>query len=236
MKYNIHFAIISHLRPENVEKMEQTTGIPEKLNWYVGKGEKKDYEHAKGQVMEGGKLCESRNKALCISNNVKQHCLMLDDDLVKIHYFTNIGKTEIKFNQMINEMGKILESSPLYLVGTATTINRYFYHPEKPLGLKHFIGGWCTMTKYEAIPRYDEKLKTKEDYDITLQHIKQYGGAIRINYLAPEFKHWNNKGGVVDIRTDEVEQDSITKLKKKWGDTIRPNTRRGPNEILLKIN
>ena len=41
MKSKIHYAIISHLRPENVEKMEQITGIPEKLNWYVEKGEKK---------------------------------------------------------------------------------------------------------------------------------------------------------------------------------------------------
>jgi len=234
MRFSIHYAIISHNRPENVVKMEKITGISEKLNWYVGKGEKKAYKHAKGTVVEGGTLCESRNRALIIANACTAHCLMMDDDLEWINYFTENGEKTIPFKVMVSTMKEILESSPLYLVGTASTINRFFYHPDKPLGLKHFIGGWCTMTKYQADPRYDEKLKTKEDYDITLQHIKQYGGAIRINFLAPHFKHYNNKGGVVDIRTPKIEQQSIAILKKKWGATIQDNPRR-PNEILLRI-
>ncbi len=233
---DIHVAIISHKRPNNVTLMENLTGIPEKLHWYVTKDEVEEYQsRATGMVIEGGDLCQSRNRALEYAATEEKYCLMLDDDLVKIHHFLQVGQTEMMFINMVGEMYEILNSCPLYLAGTASTTNRYFYHPEKPLGLKHFIGGWCTLTKYGAKPRYDTALKTKEDYDITLQHIKEYGGVCRINYLAPEFKHWNNPGGVVDYRTTEIEQASIRYLEEKWGThTIRRNTKR-PNEILLKV-
>ena len=235
MKSKIHYAIISHNRPENIEKMEKITGIPEKLNWYVGKNEKKSYKHAKGYVIEVGNLCKSRNKALRIANAEDKSCLMIDDDLEKIEMFTMTGRREITFAHLVNEMNNLLCDTPLCLAGTATTTNRYFYHPEKPLSLKHFIGGWCTLSKYPSELFYDENLKTKEDYDITLQHIKRYGGALRINYLAPTFLHWNNKGGVVDTRTDDVEKESIVHLKKKWGSSIGLNTKRGQTEILLRV-
>ena len=236
MKSNIHYAIISHLRPENVEKMEQTTGIPEKLNWYVGKGEKKDYDHAEGQVIEGGSLCHARNKALRMANAESKYCLMLDDDLSDIQMFNAVTTSSLSFDNLVRDMYNILHSLPLFLAGVSATGNHFYFDPTKPISTKHFIIASCMLSKYPTEVFFDEQFKTKEDYDLTLQHIKKYGGVARINYLAPRFQHYTNKGGVVEYRTNEVEQDSITKLKKKWGDTIRPNTRRGPNEILLKIN
>lgn len=233
MKFSdISICVISHKRPDNISHMEEVTG--QELTWVVGKDEANDYSHAKGTVLEGGKLCESRNLCLEMAFEQKKHCLMLDDDYVKTHLFTNIGQEIVDFSKLLKEMRAVLLSTPLYLAGTASTFNRFFYHPSKPLGLKHFIGGWCTLTKLGSIPRYDEKLLTKEDYDITLQHVKEYGGVCRINYLAPEFKHWNNAGGVVDYRTDEVEQKSVNYLKEKWGNVIRDNIKR-PNEILLRL-
>jgi hypothetical protein len=235
MKFNdIHIAIISHKRPKNVELMEALTDCGQELHWYVGMDEEEHYRHAKGMVIGGGNLIASRNMALNYAANEKKYCLMLDDDLVKIHFFTLLGQEEIQFFELVQEMYNVLKSVPLYLAGVASTTNRFFYNPKSPLGLKHFIGGWCTLTKKGSIPRYDDNLKTKEDYDITLEHVKQYGGVCRINYLAPEFKHWNNPGGVVDYRTDEGEQASIKYLKKKWKGSIRDNVKR-PNEILLKL-
>jgi len=235
MKAQIHYAIISHNRPENVKKMEELTDIGEKLHWYVGKDEKKSYKDAIGEVIEGGNLCESRNKALQLANSEDKSCLMLDDDLVKIEMFTSLGKRELSFANMVHEMRVVLDGSPLCLAGTATTGNRYFFHPERPYGYKHFIGGWCTLSKFPIDIFYDEKLKTKEDYDITLQHIAKYGGVIRLNYLVPTFLHWNNKGGVVDTRTDAVERKSIAYLKKKWKESVYINKKRGDTEILLRI-
>ncbi len=236
MKSNIHYAIISHLRPENVEKMEEITGIPEKLNWYVGKDEAKDYADAKGTVTESGNLVDSRNSALREANAESKYCMMLDDDLASISMFNAITTCELSFANLAKEMYKILQSLPLYVAGVSATGNHFYFDPLKPISIKHFIIASCMLTKYPSEIFFDAQFKTKEDYDFTLQHIKKYGGVARINYLAPRFQHYTNKGGVVEYRTNEIEQDSITKLKRKWGDTIRPNTRRGPNEILLKIN
>jgi len=231
----IHVVIISHKRPNNVTLMEQLTEIGDKIHWYVTADEVEEYQsRATGMVVEGGDLCQSRNRALEYANAEGKYCLMLDDDLVKIKMFQTIGETEIAFFELVAEMYNVLKGTPLYLAGVASTNNRYFYHPEKPLGLKHFCGGWCTLTKTGSKPRYDAALRTKEDYDITLQHIKEYGGVCRINYLSPEFKHWNNPGGVVDYRTTDVEQASIKYLEAKWGRAIRRNTMR-PDEILLRV-
>jgi len=59
MRFNdIHIAIISHKRPDNVKLMEDITGIGNELHWYVGLDEEEDYRHATGLVIGGGRpLC-----------------------------------------------------------------------------------------------------------------------------------------------------------------------------------
>ena len=234
MKSKIHYAIISHKRPENVEKMEEITGVPEHLNWYVGKGEKKDYKHAKGKVVEGGKLCASRNKALQLANSEDKYCLQLSDDLSDCGMVSQSGQiNKPNFSVIVREMFNLLSTTPLHLAGVAPTANLFFYNPLKPIGLKHFIIGDLMLIKRSKL-RFDEKLSLKEDYDFTLQHIKQFGGVLRLNYILPNFKHYTNKGGAVAIRTEEREQEAIQYLKNKWGSSIRDNPRR-ENEILLRI-
>jgi len=236
MKFSdIHISIISHHRPQNVEKMEKITDLGGEINWYLGKNEKKDYSHAKGTLHEAGTLLEARNAALRDAAKKKKWCLQLDDDLMEIFYIQNKNtQHQITFKNMIKEMYDVLSSMPVGLAGVAPTINPFFYNPQKPIGLKHFIIGSCFLVKQPIEIFFDESLKTKEDYDYTLQHIKQFGGVCRLNYLAPRFLHYGNEGGVVEYRTDTIEQDSIAKLKKKWGSVIRDNPKR-PNEILLKI-
>lgn len=230
----VHLAIISHKRPENIEKMEEIVGNPERIHWYVGKNDKKAYRSALGEVIEVGDLCKSRNKAIQLANSEDKYCLQLSDDLKECGMVSSSGQlNKPNFTEIIKEMFKILSTTPLYLAGVAPTANLFFYNPLKPIGLKHFILGDMMLIKRNKL-KFDEKLSLKEDYDYTLQHIKTYGGVLRLNYILPSFKHRVNKGGAVDIRTDEKEQQAIQYLKNKWGSCIRDNPRR-KNEILLKI-
>lgn len=230
-----HFAVISHNRTENIKKIEEITGLAKKLVWYVGEGEKKAYrEIAQGEVIEGGKLVPSRNKALQIANAEGKYCLMMDDDLVECAMIAASGQVcKVKFETLAREMFRVLSTTPVYLAGVAPTPNPFFYNPVKPIGMKHFIGSWMMLIKQNEL-KFDEQLKTKEDYDYTLQHIKRYGGVARLNYLIPTFRHFGNKGGLHDIRNAEIEQDSIAKLRAKWGSSIQLNKKR-PNEILLRV-
>jgi len=73
----------------------------------------------------------------------------------------------------------------------------------------------------------------KEDYDYTLQHLRAYGQVARLNRIMPTFRHRSNAGGAVAYRTPDLEVQAIAYLRAKWGDCIRPNTRR-PHEVLLR--
>ncbi len=235
MKFeNIHIAVISHHRPKNVKPMEDITNCGEQLHWYLGKGEVEDYNSGKGKFFAAGDLVKSRNMALDDAFAAGKYCLMLDDDLVKCTMLNSMSQPhDVTFVEMISVMYDTLKTTSLHMAGIAPTTNPFFYNSKMPLGLHHFIIASMTLTKPTHL-RFDPKLRTKEDHDITLQHINEYGGVCRINYMIPKFLHWNNKGGVVEYRTDKVEQDSIKYLKKKWGSLIRDNPKR-PNEILLNI-
>ena len=49
----------------------------------------------------------------------------------------------------------------------------------------------------------------------------------------PHFKHYTNKGGVVEYRNPETEQKNIRRLKKKWPNFVKDNSKRD-NEILIR--
>ncbi len=234
MNQGIHYAVISHHRPHNVANMMAVTTRKD-LHWYVGDDEAEDYESAGAEsVVEVGNLVEARNRALNDAFLMAKPCMMLDDDLRKCEIVRNgTEKRQIGFNDLVNEMQSALyQLDVLRLCGISATTN-LFYHPGQRYSMKHFIIASCMLVKPNPL-RFDTQFTTKEDYDYTLQHIQKYGGVIRCNDLMPTFGHYTNRGGVVEYRTPEVEQENIRKLKAKWGKSVRDNPRR-PNEILLHV-
>jgi hypothetical protein len=236
MKYDdIHVAIISARRPENVESMMKfMDGI--EPTWYVAKGDSQDYKLAGAKnVVEGGTLCCSRNAALDKAFKKKMTCVQLSDDLMGLGMAINkknVAKMET-IHPFLDEMLDHLDQSGLKLAGINPTGNAFYFDPLKPVKTSHFIiGDFCMIRPTDL--RFDEEYQTKEDYDYTMQHIQKYGGVIRSDRLLCRFKHYTNKGGAVDIRNVRVEQESIKRLKQKWGSNIKDNPRR-PNEILLKV-
>lgn len=234
---NLFFAVVSSNRPDNVAQMESFAAqCDSQIHWFVPENQPEQYlKSGAHYVYESGGLVPSRNAALKMAFESNKICVMLDDDLKKCEMITNAkDKVEITFKQMINEMYKILRNSPCRMAGISPTTNTFYYNPKQPIGLRHF----CIASLIMVSPcdlYFDEQFRTKEDYDYTLQHIKKFGGVMRINYLIPTFGHYTNKGGVVDYRTPELEQDSIRKLKEKWGTNIVKDNPRRPNEILIKI-
>lgn len=74
--------------------------------------------------------------------------------------------------------------------------------------------------------RINQEMSLKEDYDYSVQHIKEYGGTLRMRQLASTFKNYKNQGGAVTYRTPEIEQENIERLR-----TAHPGRfRRGRNE------
>lgn len=234
MKFDeIHLGIISAKRPDNVKKTIKFLGGLEHT-WYVAKGDAESYKNAGAiNVIESGKLCESRNTILDDAFKDNKTCVELSDDLVSLKFaYSKIETKNIDtIHPFIEYMLGHLDNSNLKLAGINPTANAFYFNPLMPIKTTHFIIGDFIVIKPTTL-RFDEEFKTKEDYDYTLQHIELYGGVIRCDELLCKFNHYTNKGGVVDIRTPQVEQESINRLKNKWGNIIKNNPKR-VNEILL---
>lgn len=226
---------ISHRRPQNVNKIIETTGT-DKIVFVVN--DQQDYEQYTAQGVKcliGGSLTKNRNKALeyCFTQN--KICIQIDDDLKKtsINDFTGkrTGQTTTVLNAINTLMPRFLNSVCLY-AGAPPTDNPFFAidHTKENI----LITAPFTMAKPSAI-RYDENLMLKEDYDYTLQHINNGTGCIRFSQFLFSFQSSTNSGGVVSYRTQQMEQQAINYLQKKWGECIKLNPKR-ENEILLNKN
>lgn len=210
--------------------------IKEEAIFVVNTGEKKDYEDAGvKEVHEGGKLIENRNKALDLAFSENKFCIQFDDDLVDIRLNDFSGKNTnifIDLGNYIDDLIEFAESRTEKLIGMPPTTNPFYAKNE--IQENAFIIASMCLTK-PSPERFDPNIRLKEDYDFTLQHIKNNGGVVRWHKYILNFKHYTNEGGVVSYRNKEREKESIDYLISKWGDAIKLNPKRA-NEILFRRN
>jgi hypothetical protein len=232
-----YIAIISARRPDAVQKMTKVLGI-ETVTWYVSKDDCDDAYRSEGarRIMRTGTLCASRNAALEDAFERNLPCIQLSDDLGAMAepvWSAEKGKfiaQPVPFRHVFEGLVDGLRTGAK-LVGAAPTANPFYYRG-KSIHNRAFIVGDC-MCVAPSEPRFDEKLKLKEDYAFTIDHLKKYGMVARKDDLLLTFAHRTNKGGAVAYRTPELEQETIAYLQQKYPGWLKPNPRR-PNEILLR--
>lgn len=234
MKYIL--TCISHNRHENLHNFFTKVGTDD-IIFFVKDQNDYDLYHKNGakNVIISGTLINSRNKSLDYCFNLNSICVQLSDDLENIMINDFTGKyTKVYVNvlDVLNDVLNNFINSQYYLAGFPPTSNPYFTLNE--YNYNKFIIGDFIIVKPNDL-RFDNNLKLKEDYDYTLQHIKNYGGCIRYGKFLNKFKHYYNKGGAVDYRTDILEQQTIDYLLRKWGRCVKINKKR-KNEILLSNN
>ena len=227
---------ISHNRHENIKPFIEKVGT-NKIVFFVKDQTDKDLYLKNGakEVIISGSLIDSRNASLdyCFAN--KKICIQLSDDLEKIMINDYSGKRTKKYTNVVRVLNKIIPdfiNNKYYFSGFPPTNNPFFALKEKEIN--KFIVGDFIIVKPNGL-RFDNNLRLKEDYDYTLQHIKEFDGCIRYGSFLNSFKHYSNKGGAVDYRTNQLEQETIKYLKNKWGECIKLNSKR-ENEILLNKN
>lgn len=225
--FNVY--IISHKRALNVKKMEEFLDYP--CTWIVGEGEQQDYLNAGAlNVIEGGKLCASRNLALDLAFKENRVCIQLSDDIKKIEWydFKDKRKELITFKMALQLFKEEIFRTPFFLYGIPPTANEFFVH--KPRTLNAFcIGDFIVVKPCDL--RFDDTFLLKEDYDYTAQHIKKIG-TLRFDDLLVTFQHYNNEGGAVSYRNDKIEAEMVQKLMTKHKGLFRKNPKR-ENEVLL---
>ncbi len=228
--------VISSRRSANVRN------YPLHYTWVVREDEVQDYLNAGAiNVVVGGNLMDSRNKALDHAFEQGKICVQLSDDLVSAkrlvsqtgarHKDRVFEKLEI--DEAVSILVEEIQQVSAHLAGVQPTANGMNTNIKKPYKTAAFIIADFIAVKPTEL-RFDSRLSLKEDYDYTLQHIKKYRSVLRLENLLLDFKHYTNEGGAVQYRNEEREQENIHYLKKKWGTLIKDHPTR-PNEILLNL-
>lgn len=88
-----------------------------------------------------------------------------------------------------------------------------------PFSTNEYIGGPFQAHLKNPL-RYDERLPLKEDYDMTLQHMNKYRGALRFNMYHYYCKQSDQAGGCAQMRNIARERQQFDALQRKWGDKI----------------
>lgn len=235
---DFHLAIISTGRPHNVEFMQRMCE-PYKCHWYVNTGESDEYLKAGAYRVTAvaTNICEARNIAL-VDAFVRHNplpCIQISDDLRNIKSIsidTEMGK-RTRFETVAdtcNELIHRLIENKLLYGGVAVSSNPLNYMGVDTSTDKLIVNDFICMMPCDY--RFDETLALKEDYDMSIRHLIEVGGVLRMNDILCEFPHRQNAGGANSYRDEFTESVATALLIEKWPNFIRMNPRR-PGQVLL---
>jgi len=168
-----------------------------------------------------GNLCRIRNYIL--DNFFDCDCLiLLDDDCRGIYRWDMQKKIKLdpdELQEFAENASILCDDYGFKFWGLNCVTDKGAYREHTPFGTLQYIGGPFQAHLKNEI-RYDESLPLKEDYDITLQHIKAYNGCLRINYACYDVKQAEQAGGCATYRNNTREAEQFELLQKKWGSSI----------------
>ena len=206
---------------------------------FVPKSEKEDYRrYSKCEVVgipnEIKGITKTRNWIL--ENTEERRVVMIDDDLknqgwTKL-YEQNGKQKKLKATEWLFEFERlfdVVEDLDWKIWGLKTESARRSVYPYKPILFRSYITASCMGIINDGSYLFDESFPVKEDYEICLRHIEEFGGIVAARYLHWENSHWAEDGGCKSYRTQKMEAKAIRDLVKKYPGRIRKITRGGSN-------
>lgn len=193
--------------------------------YVVRESEAKDYEniHDKLWIVPDsaqGNIARIRNYILDHSD--EDTFVTMDDD---IKYFGrwngNESKkmTEQEVYNMIQEGNQLAEDLDIHLWGLNLVADKGAYREYTPFGMTQMILG--PFQGHRKNPkRYDENIFLKEDYDMSIQILKEYRKTLRLNMYHYVCDQNTLRGGCAESRNIEIEKEHLLMLQDKWGDKI----------------
>lgn len=225
---------ISAGRPANVPAMQELFS-PDPITWVVPHPERHDYAAAGADavlpVRDPGPgefaLSAARNAALTHATSAGAVCIQTDDDCKGFKHAPPEGQARrAAWWEVRNAMLTALDGTA-HLTGVPPTDNAYFARG-RVLDYGFIIGSLCATDT--ALPRWDNELPFKEDYDYTCAHLNAYGRVARLDMWIASYQHYSNRGGAVTNRTPGAELGLVNKLTLRWPDYLRPHPKR-PGEL-----
>ena len=227
----------SYRRPGNVPLMQ--AHYP-KIIWVVAdRQDKQSYEQAgahKVVIREGKGLLAARNTCLAIAREQGNLNLQLDDDISAFHR-VHFGSTEsehrkvqVPFEEIAQEMIYAMFLSGTYLTGILPHDNQGFAEPQ--VHTWAFCIARCVLVSTLANKRWPGKYALKEDWAMTLKHLKTCGAITRLDYVLVD-THNTGYGGLHNYRTAKKEVRSAKYLLKRYPEFVKKHPTKA-GELLLR--
>ncbi len=205
---------------------------------YVPAGEReayaRHYETVEAVPMEINNITKTRNWILDHTDD--EWIVFCDDDAVCvgwIEFFEDYSKHRVIKSEVLElefqKLCEIADDMHLPVWGVASLSAPRSTYPYRPFIFHTYVVGSCMGISRKSGLRFDESFVVKEDYELALRVIKEFGGVLGVRYLYWQNEHWTTPGGCKDYRTVQIEEDAIGRLTKMYPGHIRRITRGGSN-------
>jgi hypothetical protein len=185
-------------------------------------------------------ITQTRNWIL---KNNPNNVFFLDDDL---QYGGYVERTQLKYKVQrvedefvyIDEIKKLFEvcyqvdSKILGLFTVGNNLTNYSYNPFLFNGI---CLGSCMGVINDGTYYFNEAYEVKEDYELTLRHLKERGITVRSNILFMQHEHTQLQGGCRDSKRIEKEKTAIKKLIREYPGMIKEARHRGTS-FAIQLN
>ena len=165
-------------------------------------------------------ITKTRNFILKYFKN--ENILFIDDDVRQCGFYTKGSMISLKNNcdeiweGIFKKHFELTKDLGFKIWGGESATTNFANHPLQPFSFKGVIT--CNMLGIinDGSFYFDEQFEVKEDYDLVLRHFKKHGGHLKSRQFYWANLHWDNIGGCVEYRTDEMEEKAIDLLKKRF--------------------
>lgn len=172
---------------------------------------------------EDGDIVKKRNWIL---KNIPRPLIMIDDDVKEICYFESDNNNPIKLilnknllNDFFLNSFNLCKEFNCKMWGINQNTDPLAYKQYSPFNLsKIILGPFQGHLEHELL--FDNRVGTKDDYDMALQQLHKYKRILRLNKFSYECEHGDNKGGIVSYRSKEKEIEYCKQIMLKWGKKI----------------
>jgi hypothetical protein len=167
--------------------------------------------------------------------------LFLDDDVLECGYFKKTERINLKKDEfsdawvlMFENCFRICEGLGLSVWGAENGGSKFSNHALNQISLKGSVNGTILGVRKNSF-KYDEAFTVKEDFDLVIRAFKKEGAVLKFNNYYWRAKHWGNKGGCVDYRTNKIEEDCIKLLNQKHPGYTKQGKKKNKYHTTLKF-
>lgn len=176
---------------------------------------------------EDGDIVKKRNWIL---KNIPRPLIMIDDDVSEIGYYeSRNGKVDGNHSRKTLDKNKLIDffkhnfqlaqDFGCKMWGISQNQDNRIYKEFLPFNLSNIIlGPFQAHLEHNLL--FDNKVGTKDDYDMALQQLHKYKKVLRLNKFHYLCEHGDNKGGIVSYRSKEKEIEYCKQIMLKWGKKI----------------